>query len=110
MPHIFIAAPSAPLVLSGHPLPRYCRLYADALPPLHAFAASVGVSRALFVDSPWALPYYALPLSRRRQALALGAAPISDEEVTLLWQFWKSKKRLERSLDKPEGLGQLVPP
>ena len=48
---------------------------------LHAFAAAIGLRRAWFQDKPWPHAHYDVTDSKRRQAIAAGAVPVTWREA-----------------------------
>jgi hypothetical protein len=62
---------------------RWSHLIADSAEELHAFAARLGLQRRQFHHKP-ALPWkdhYDVPEAKRRQAIGLGAGPITTAEA-----------------------------
>ena len=56
-----------------------CHMVADTARELHAMAAAVGMRREWF--QPLSSPHYDVSLSRRRAAVALGAAEVGRREL-----------------------------
>jgi hypothetical protein len=56
-----------------------CHMVADTLAELHTMAEKLGV-RQWFQESP-AHPHYDISLSKRKEAVALGAIEITQREV-----------------------------
>ena len=53
----------------------------DDLAELHALAARIGLRRAWFQDKPWPHAHYDVTDSKRLQAIAAGAVPITWREA-----------------------------
>ncbi len=53
----------------------------DDIHELHAFAARIGLRRSWFQDKPWPRSHYDVTESKRRQAIAAGAEPITWREA-----------------------------
>ena len=53
----------------------------DDLAELHAFAERIGLRRAWFQDKPWPRAHYDVTDSKRRQAIAAGAVPVTWREA-----------------------------
>jgi hypothetical protein len=53
----------------------------DDLDELHAFAGRIGLRREWFQDEPWPLAHYDVTESKRRQAIAAGAVPVTWREA-----------------------------
>jgi hypothetical protein len=51
------------------------------LEELHAFAAQIGLRRTWFQDKPWPRAHYDVTESKRQQAIAAGATPITWREA-----------------------------
>ena len=49
----------------------------DDINELHAFAARIGLQRSWFQDKPWPRTHYDVTESKRRQAIAAGAEPVT---------------------------------
>jgi len=72
-------------------------LLADTLEELHAFAARLGLRRRHFHHKP-ARPWkdhYDVPEAKRRQAIGLGAEPISFEEAA---QILRARRQVLREV------------
>ena len=53
----------------------------DDIDELHVFAARIGLKRSWFQDKPWPRAHYDVTESKRRQAIAAGAVPITWREA-----------------------------
>jgi hypothetical protein len=53
----------------------------DEIEELHAFAARIGLRRTWFQDKPWPGAHYDVTDSKRLQAIAAGAVPITWREA-----------------------------
>jgi hypothetical protein len=53
----------------------------DDIDELHAFAVSIGLRRSWFQDKPWPRAHYDVTESKRQQAIAAGALPITWREA-----------------------------
>jgi hypothetical protein len=53
----------------------------DDLAELHAFAARIGLRRSWFQGKPWPRAHYDVTDSKRRQAIAAGAVPVTWREA-----------------------------
>jgi hypothetical protein len=49
----------------------------DDLEELRVFAARIGLRRSRFQDKPWPRPHYDVTDSKRQQAIAAGAVPVT---------------------------------
>jgi hypothetical protein len=58
----------------------------DDISELHAFAAGIGLRRSWFQDKPWPRAHYDVTESKRQQAIAAGAMPITWREAGQLRQ------------------------
>ena len=53
----------------------------DDFSELHALAATIGLRRSWFQDMPWPFAHYDVTESKRQQAIAAGAVPITWHEA-----------------------------
>jgi hypothetical protein len=53
----------------------------DDLAELHDLAARIGMRRSWFQDKPWPRAHYDVTESKRAQAIAAGAVPVSALEA-----------------------------
>lgn len=67
----------------------------DDLEELHAFAPLIGLRRTWFQGKPWPRAPYDLTDSKRRQALAAGAVPVTWREAA--WQRSRAADAARRS-------------
>lgn len=65
----------------------------DDLAELHAFAAKIGLRRSWFQDKPWPGAHYDVTDSRRQDAIAAGAVPITWREGGLMRRRAKEARR-----------------
>jgi len=64
---------------------RWCHLVADHLDELHRFAAQLGIKHSSFQSPPRSsAPHYDLTAYERRRAIALGALPVSRNEMVVV--------------------------
>lgn len=56
-----------------------CHMVADTLPELHAMADAIGMRRDWFQDG--SSPHYDVSLTRRRQAVQLGAIEVNRRDL-----------------------------
>jgi hypothetical protein len=53
----------------------------DDIAELHAFAARIGLRRSWFQNKPWPRAHYDVTESKRQQAIAAGAVPVTWREA-----------------------------
>jgi hypothetical protein len=64
---------------------KWCHLVADDLAELHRLAAQLGIKRTSFQSPPRSsAPHYDLTAYERRRAIALGAVPVSRNEIVVV--------------------------
>lgn len=64
-----------------------CHMLADSLEELHDMAARIGMKREWF--QPESTPHYDVSLSRRREAIRLGAIEIDRKKVVEIIRFYR---------------------
>lgn len=76
--------------LARNPLGRMkcCHMVADTLEELHEMANSIGMRREWF--QPKSFPHYDVSLTRRTEALRLGAIEINRKQLA---EFMRAKRR-----------------
>lgn len=73
----------------------WCHLVADTLPELHSFAAELGLKRSWFQDKR-SCPHYDITLSKKAQALRLGAIELEKRLMAKKIQQIRNDLRLKR--------------
>jgi Protein of unknown function (DUF4031) len=70
----------------------------DDLAELHELAAQIGMRRSWFQDKPWPRAHYDVTDSKRMQAIAAGAVPVSALEAGR----WRSRAIEARQTAEPD--------
>lgn len=73
----------------------------DDLEELYAFAARIGLRRSWFQNKPWPRSHYDVTDSKRQQAIAAGAVPVTWREAT--------RQRSQAVAAARRALGEVAP-
>lgn len=65
-----------------------CHMAADSLDELHTMAHKIGLQRRWFQNKP-EHPHYDISMSKRREAIKLGAVEVSQRQMLMLHQGHK---------------------
>jgi len=84
---------------------KWCHLIADDLGELHQFAAKLGLKREWFQEHSLQ-PHYDITISKREQAIKLGAIPIETRQMAeRIENILRSKRNEQKSIATPNQAG-----